>query len=82
MNIYKDAVIVFTAEDSINGGLFYYQDILMTQNCFINADGNIQFDFTMAMNTYPDANQVKVYLWNNRSVSLLGDMKLEVYEAI
>ena len=80
MNIHKNAILIFCAEDSISDNNIYYQVVDLTKSCFIEESGIINFDFTFAMNEYIEANQIKVYLWNNKKIKLKGGIKLEVYE--
>ncbi len=79
MNIFKEAILVFSAEDSINRQHIYYQGIPITESCAIQESGEIFFDFTFAMNYYVEANQLKVYLWNKEKNKLKGEISLEVY---
>lgn len=80
MSMYKEAVLIYSAEDSTNQRPAFYQGVPLTESCAIQENGEIKFDFTFAMNTYPEANQVKVYLWNKRKLNHKGEIKLKVYE--
>jgi hypothetical protein len=80
MTFYKDVKVVFSAEDSVNGKSIRYEALDITENCAINNKGEIAFDFTYAMNFYPDANIIKIYIWNPYKSELNGNLSLEVYD--
>jgi len=80
MNVFKEATLIFSAEDSINHKHIYYQGVPLTESCAIQENGKISFDFTFTMNNYIKANQVKVYFWNKKKINQKGEIKLEVYE--
>jgi len=69
MNISKDAILVFSAENSINKEVVYWQAENLSQSCPIHKNEKIYFDFTIAMNQYIEANQIKVFFWNKKKLS-------------
>jgi hypothetical protein len=80
MNFYKDVKVVFSAEDSVSGKSLRYDAFHITESCVINNKGEIAFDFTFAMNCYPDANIIKIYIWNPYKSDLNGNLSLEMYD--
>ncbi len=80
MTIYKETFLVFTAENGDSRQPSYYHAVSFNECSVIPEDGKVSFDFTFAVNTYAEADQVKVYLWNKESQKQQGEIKLEVYE--
>lgn len=79
MNIFRDGTLIFSAEDSLSQQSLYYRSVPLNESCAVNEKGEIHFDFTFAMNQFPDANLVKVYLWNLEKKKQKGEIVLEVY---
>jgi hypothetical protein len=80
MTLYKDVIAVFSAEDSVSGKSLRYDALHITESCAINDEGEIAFDFTLAMNCYSEANMIKVYIWNPYKSKLNGNLSLEIYD--
>lgn len=80
MTFYKDVKVVFSAEDTVSGKSLRYEAMYITESCAINNKREIAFDFTFAMNCYPDANIIKIYIWNPYKIYLDGNVSLEMYD--
>ncbi len=75
----KEIFIVFSSQDSLSGQQYTYEVAPMVRNKKINNAGELDFDFSYAMNVLDGANSFAVYLWNQNREELHGEIKLEVY---
>jgi len=82
MTFYKDVIVEFSAEDSVSGKSLRYEALNFTKSCAINDEGEIAFDFTLAMNCYSEANIIKIYIWNPYKSKLNGNLSLEIYDIL
>ena len=79
MDMYKDPVIIFTAEDSVSKEKLIYEGVAPTSNVKPGSDGKISFDFSYAIRSVPTAKEIKVYIYNPQKVELKGTISTEVY---
>ena len=75
----KEIFIVFSSEDSLSKQRFTYEMIPMIRNSKISDSGEMNFDFSYAMNALEGANSFAAYIWNQNGEELQGKIKLEVY---
>lgn len=75
----KEVFIVFSSEDSLSKQQFTYEMIPMIRNSKISDSGEMNFDFSYAMNALEGANSFAAYIWNQNVEALQGKIKLEVY---
>ena len=82
MDMFKKVSLIFSADDTINQERIYYQAIAMVENCAIQENGELRFDFSVAVPTYSKANKSTFYIWNADKTKLKGEIKLEVYSIL
>ena len=75
----KDIFIVFASEDSLTRQGYTYEAVPMIRNRKITDSGEMDFDFSYAMNSLNGANRFVAYIWNPKTEELEGEIKLEVY---
>jgi hypothetical protein len=80
MSIYKDPVIIFTAEDSLSGEKLIYEGVGISSNLREDKNGHVSFDFTYALDAAPSAKQAKVYIFNKQKVPLKGAITTSIYK--
>ena len=82
MDIFKNVSLVFSAKDTVNQELNFYEAIPIVESCAIQEDGAMRFDFTLAMEHYSNAHLSAFYLWNRNKIKMKGEIKLEVYDIL
>ncbi|MFW6224629.1 MAG: hypothetical protein ACOC4R_03100, partial [Bacteroidota bacterium] len=79
ISFFKEAVMVFSAENPKQQQVFFYQGIPLVKSCKPDENGRISFDFTVAVNDYSNSDILKVYLWNKKKLELSGHIISELY---
>ena len=82
MSMYKEAIMMFEANDTLRNERIDYYGVSLNQNCPINDKGELFFDFTFTMYKYPKNVKIIVYLYNPKQDLYGGEMNLDVYEII
>lgn len=82
IDIFKQAIMVFSTDDFKKNKDYSYVSVPLVKSAPIRDNGNLTFDFTVAINDYSPTDQLKVYLWNKEKSPMKGKIEVAWYKIL
>jgi hypothetical protein len=82
MNIFRKSLIIFNSESNDRSIIHYSNYFNLIESRPIDENGSLHFDFTIALNDFPDSTNQIVFYWNPNKFEINGEIKAEIYEIV
>lgn len=82
IDLFNQAIMVFSTEDFKKEKKYSYVGVPLVKSAPIRDDGNLTFDFTVAINDYSPTDKLKVYLWNKEKSPMKGIIEVAWYKIL